>query len=219
MKALELRYVWELPVRLTHWINVIAIIVLSVTGFYIGNPFLSVASTSSYAMGWMRYLHFVFGYIFAISWIVRIIWMFFGNQHARFAAFAPWVSRQGWKNIIGTFCYYTFVKKELPHATGHNALAAMAYSGVFLLFFVQIVTGLTLYGQFSPDGFWAGILGWLLPIFGSQGFRLTHHLIMWLLIGFAIHHVYSAWLMDIKEKSGTMGSIFSGHKFISPDED
>ena len=47
MKALEIRYVWEWPVRLTHWFNVIAIIVLSVTGFYIGNPFVAVPTTYS----------------------------------------------------------------------------------------------------------------------------------------------------------------------------
>ena len=219
MGRLEIRYVWEWPVRLTHWSNFIAIVMLSVTGYYIGDPYVSVPSSSSYVMGWMRFLHFVFGYLFAISWLVRIVWMFFGNKHARFSAFAPWASRAGWKNIIGTFCFYTFLKKKLPHCTGHNALAAMAYSGVFSLFLVQIVTGLALYGQFSPDGLWDNVFGWLLPIVGTQWLRLTHHLVMWLLIGFAIHHVYSAWLMDIKEKSGTMGSIFSGYKFIDPDEE
>ena len=43
---LQTTYVWEWPVRLTHWINVISIVVLSVTGFYIGNPFVSVPATS-----------------------------------------------------------------------------------------------------------------------------------------------------------------------------
>ena len=37
---------------------------------------------------------------------------------------------------------------------------------------------------------------------------------MWFLIAFAIHHVYSAWLMDIKEKGGVMSSIFSGYKAV-----
>jgi len=219
MKALELRYVWEWPVRLTHWFNVISIIVLAVTGFYIGNPFVAVPDTSSFVMGWMRFLHFSFGYLFAISWIVRMVWMFFGNKHARFLAFLPWISSRGWKDIIGTFSYYTFLKKDLPHATGHNALAAMAYSGVFFLFLIQIVTGFALYGQFAPGSTWESLFAPLLVTFGNQSLRLIHHLIMWLLIGFAIHHVYSAWLMDIKEKSGTMGSIFSGYKFINPDEE
>ena len=219
MKALERRYVWEWPVRLTHWFNVIAIIILSVTGYYIGDPFVSVPSTNSYVMGWMRFLHFVFGYIFAISWLVRIIWMFFGNRYARFSAFAPWASKQGWKHIIGTFNYYTFLRQKVPYVVGHNALAAMAYSGVFVLFLIQIVTGFALYGQFQPGSFWDSAFGWLLPIFGNQGLRLTHHIIMWLLIGFAIHHIYSGWLMDIKEKNGVMGSIFGGYKFIDPEEE
>ena len=41
---------------------------------------------------------------------------------------------------------------------------------------------------------------------------------MWLLIGFAIHHVYSAWLMDTVEKNGTISSIFGGYKFIDTKE-
>ena len=91
--------------------------------------------------------------------------------------------------------------------------------GVFALFLLQIVSGLALYGQFSPGGVWDSAFGSLLVLFGNQGLRLAHHLVMWLLIGFAIHHVYSAWLMDIKEKSGTMGSIYSGYKFIDPDDE
>jgi Ni/Fe-hydrogenase 1 B-type cytochrome subunit len=51
-----------------------------------------------------------------------------------------------------------------------------------------------------------------------QGGRLVHHLIMWLLLGFAVHHVYSAWLMDVKEKNGTLSSIFSGYKFVEPED-
>lgn len=219
MSTLEIRYVWEWPVRLTHWINVISILVLSVTGFYIGSPFIAVPNPEAYVMGWMRYLHFVFGYMFAISIVVRILWMFFGNQYARFKAFAPWASAEGWKNMLGTFGYYTFVKRKPPFCVGHNALAVVAYSGVFVLFVVQILSGLALYGQFSPGGFWDSTLGSLLVLFGSQGLRLTHHLIMWLLIGFAIQHVYSSWMMEIKEKNGTMASIFSGYKFIDTDEE
>lgn len=219
MKALEIRYVWEWPVRLTHWFNVVSILVLAVTGFYIGNPFVSVPNTSSFVMGWMRFIHYLFAYVFTISWIARMIWMFFGNRHARFLAFVPWVTKEGWKNIIGTFRYYTFLGKKVPYVVGHNALAAMAYSGIFVLFLLQIVTGFALYGQFQPGGIWDSAFGWLLPIFGNQGLRLTHHIIMWLLIGFAIHHIYSAWLMDTKEKNGTMSSIFSGYKFIDPEEE
>ena len=35
-------YVWQLPVRITHWLIAGSILVLSVTGFYIGTPFVTV---------------------------------------------------------------------------------------------------------------------------------------------------------------------------------
>ena len=121
-------------------------------------------------------------------------------------------------DIRGLICPYTFVKAKPPGVVGHNALAAMAYVGVFGLFALQILSGFALYGQFAPGGFWDTSLGWLFPLISNQGLRLTHHVIMWLLIGFTIHHVYSAWLMEVKEKNGTLASIFGGYKFIDPKE-
>lgn len=215
---LEIRYVWEWPVRITHWVNVISIAVLSFTGYYIGHPFITAPEHAGYVMGWNRFLHFVFAYAFGVSVLVRLVWFFAGNRYASWKAFIPWASATGWRNIIGTFSWYTFLQRKVPHVVGHNALAAMAYSLVFLLFGLQIVSGFALYGQFAPGGMWDSVFGSLLVTFGAQGLRLTHHLVMWLLIGFAIHHVYSAWLMEIKEKNGTMASIFSGYKFIDPKE-
>ena len=215
---LEVRYVWEWPVRITHWVNAISIAVLSFTGYYIGNPFITSPEYAGYVMGWNRLLHFVFAYAFSVSMLVRLIWLFAGNRYASWKAFIPWASARGWRNIIGTFSWYTFLQRKVPYVVGHNALAAMAYSLVFVLFGVQIVSGFALYGQFAPGGLWDSTFGSLLVTFGAQGLRLTHHLVMWLLIGFAIHHVYSAWLMDTVEKNGTISSIFGGYKFIDTKE-
>jgi Ni/Fe-hydrogenase 1 B-type cytochrome subunit len=56
-------------------------------------------------------------------------------------------------------------------------------------------------------------------IVDNQSVRLIHHMIMWLLIAFAIHHVYSAFLVDAEEANGLMSSIFSGWKFICPGDE
>ncbi len=213
---LQRYYVWEWPVRLTHWFNVISLIALSVTGIYIGNPSLSVPQTDSFVMGWMRMVHFGFAYVFTVSVIVRLLWLFLGNQYASWRVFFPWASKEGWRNIIKTFTYYTFIHKETPSVVGHNALAAMAYLGIFVLFVVQILSGFTLYAQYDPNGLWASLTTPFLSLISNQGLRLIHHMVMWLLIGFSIHHVYSGWLMDVKEKNGTIGSIFGGYKFIDP---
>ena len=46
----EIHYVWQWPVRICHWINVIAMVMLSITGIYIGNPFMTAPDSSMYIM-------------------------------------------------------------------------------------------------------------------------------------------------------------------------
>jgi Ni/Fe-hydrogenase 1 B-type cytochrome subunit len=48
--------------------------------------------------------------------------------------------------------------------------------------------------------------------------RLIHHLVMWVILAFMIHHVYSALLVDHWERNGLMSSIFSGYKFVTRGE-
>lgn len=215
---LQIYYVWEWPVRICHWVNVISMVMLSITGFFIGSPFMTAPDTSMYIMGWMRFLHFTFAYIFTVSVAARILWMFIGNHHASWRAFFPWLTASGRKNFIKMFRYYTFTGKKISYEVGHNPVAATAYLGIFALFIFQIVSGFSMYGQFAPGGFWDGILGGLNVLVGNQWLRLLHHGVMWLLIGFIINHVYSGWLMDIKERNGTMSGIFSGYRYIEPED-
>jgi Ni/Fe-hydrogenase 1 B-type cytochrome subunit len=189
------------------------------TGFYIGHPIGTATSTAEYVMGWNRFIHLLFAYVFTLSIISRLVWATIGDKHCRWPVFFPWMTRKGRHNMLKMFRYYTFTSKELPSDyLGHNSLAACAYSGVMILYVIQIATGFSLYSQFAPGGFVNNLFSPLLVTFGAQVLRLVHHLVMWLLIGFAIHHVYSAWLMDVKERNGTVSSIFGGYKFRDSEE-
>ena len=56
-KSLREIYVWELPVRIFHWANAVAIVVLCVTGYLIGNPPAIQHATppeANYWFGWVR---------------------------------------------------------------------------------------------------------------------------------------------------------------------
>jgi len=219
MSNMEIRYVWELPVRVTHWVNAVSVVVLSFTGFYIGHPFFSATgSSAAFTMGWMRFIHFSFAYLFLVSVASRYIWFFLGNHDSSWRMYQPWFTAKGRSNALKFFRYYTFTGRSIPYEVGHNPLACLAYAGIFGLFAVQIVSGFALYGQFAPGGFWDGMLGSVLVGVGAQTLRLVHHGVMWLLIGFFINHVYSAWLMDAKEMNGTMSSIFSGYKYVVPED-
>jgi len=212
---LEIRYVWEWPVRITHWVNALSIVILSLTGVAIGYPFL-VAGDGSYVMGWVRFVHYVAAYALTVSVLARIYWMFAGNHHASWRAFIPWTTAVGRRNFVKMLRYYTFTGKQISYEVGHNPVAAVAYAGVFALFIFQILSGFALYSQYNPGGFIAGLFAPLLHLVGNQWLRLGHHGVMWLLLGFLINHVDSGWLMDVKERNGTMSGIISGYRFIEP---
>lgn len=207
-------YLWELPVRINHWVNVLCIVVLSVTGLYIGSPSTLGTSPASYVMGWVRFIHFTAGYLFAVSVAMRVYWSLVGNRYASWRGFFPFITRQGRRQMVEVFRYYTFLSSRVPETEGHNPLAASAYVAVFFGYLTMLATGFALYAEHAPNGFMHKLFSPLYLMFSSPGLRLTHHLVMWFILCFVINHIYSAWLMDLKEKAGEMSSIFSGSKFI-----
>jgi Ni/Fe-hydrogenase 1 B-type cytochrome subunit len=217
MSKLKIIYVWEVPVRVIHWLNVLAMLTLCVTGIFIGHPLSIGESASAYTMGWVRFTHFTAAYVFAIGLAARVYWSFAGNKYSNWRAFFPFLNKADREKMIATFKYYFFLDRKLPHVVGHNAVASTAYFLAFLLYLGMIVSGFTLYSEHAPGGMMHKLLGWITTIFSNQSLRLIHHSFMWLLIGFVINHVYSCWLMDIKERGGIISSMFSGYKSVEED--
>ena len=207
-------YVWERPVRLAHWCIVLSIAALSVTGLYIGTPFLIVTGPAGqhFTMGWAKVIHFYAAMVFVLAVLARILWMFLGNRYAQWSQFIP-VGRDRWSRLLPTLQFYLFLRREPPPVLGHNPLAGLTYLLVYGLCLTAAATGLALYSA-SASGFMHGF-NFLVPLVGGlQTARWIHHVVMWLLLGFAVHHVYSAVLMSSTEKTATMESIFSGYKFM-----
>jgi Ni/Fe-hydrogenase 1 B-type cytochrome subunit len=213
-------YVWEAPVRITHWLIVFAIAALSVTGLYIGTPFITVPGPAGqrFVMGWAKVLHAYAAYTFIGAVLVRVIWMFTGNKYAHWDKFVP-VHASRRRGLWPTTRFYLFALRKPPGFVGHNPVAGATYTLVFGLYFLAILTGLLLRGAGADVG---SVLRWLdplVPVFGGlQTVRWIHHVVMWLLLGFGVHHVYSGVLMSTIEANATMESIFSGYKFV-PRED
>lgn len=202
-------YIWEVPVRLTHWVNVLAILVLSGTGFYVGDP---IFGGSVSLMAWMRGVHRITAYVLIAGVMLRTYWAFVGNEWASWRALFPYLTADGRRRMARTFLYYTFLRRQPPGGLGHNPLAGIAYSAVVALMIAEILTGLALQ-SLGGDGWRRPLFGWIFSLMSLQGVRLVHHMIMWLLLGFAVHHVYSSVLMDVEEKNGLLTSIFTGYKF------
>lgn len=208
--------VWELPVRITHWTIFLAVIVLSFTGFYIGNPFISTGSDPRFVMGTVRAIHIVAACVMIAAVLARLIWAFTGNRWSRWDQFIP-VGEHRRGTTKQMLRYYLLLRRDPPEEVGHNPLAGITYTVVYLMFLVQIFTGLALLGLDNPGGALSTTFGWVFGIASVPAIRFAHHLIMWLTWGFVVHHIYSAVLMDTQEKNGIISSIFSGRKQVDKD--
>ena len=224
------KYAWEIPVRLTHWVNVLSILAFIATGIYIGNPYMhGIASNAhalnpgagtpfhEYIMGWMRYVHFLAGYAFLCSFVIRIYWAFAGNEFASWRVWFPFTGKR-LADLKGTIKFYLFMSKKPPYAVGHTALAGLAYLVVFSIFAFEIASGFALLSLSSASFLPTLVGGWLLGMMDLQTIRLWHHLMMYAIIAFFFIHIYISWWLDTVEKNGLMGSIFGGYKFVTGKE-
>ena len=145
-------YVWELPVRIYHWLNALALLVLIATGFYIATP-LSIQSqqeaTGKFTMGWVRYVHFAAAYIFFFNFVFRLYWGFVGNKYANWRQFIPF-SKKFFKEMWYVFRMDILMLKGREHMSiGHNAMAGFIYFMTFFAFLIQCLTGFGLYAAMS----------------------------------------------------------------------
>jgi Ni/Fe-hydrogenase 1 B-type cytochrome subunit len=208
-------YVYELPVRITHWLVFFSVVVLAATGFYIGHPFIAVAGRARdhFVMGTIRVIHLYTAMVFALAVLVRIYWMFVGNRYARWDQFIP-VSRARWRNTWETIRFFSYVRRDPMPYPGQTGTAGLAYGAVFLVQLVMIASGLTLYTVYAPPNSVFQVFRFLIPVFGGlQIARLIHHIGMWLLLIFIVLHVYLVVLFSVTERSA-VDSIVSGYKEV-----
>lgn len=107
--------VWDLPLRLFHWMLAIA-----VTGALV---------TVSLGGNWMLW-HERFGLAVLGLLVFRLVWGFIGSTHARFVSFFPTPGR-----LLAHF-------RGRWHGPGHTPLGALSVLAMLALFGFQAVSGL-----------------------------------------------------------------------------
>jgi Ni/Fe-hydrogenase 1 B-type cytochrome subunit len=202
-------YVWQVPVRIAHWLLFGSITSLSVTGIYIADPFLAPAGGG--VMTTIRAIHIVSALVLLVSGAIRTASLLVGNRWARWYAFIP-TNRYQLTELFRQAGFYAFVRREIPKVIGHNQLAAAAYVVLFLLLLVEVITGFALDGLLGTEPM-ASLFWWLRELMGPQALRLVHHLAMWGILAIALFHVYSCVLVDNVEKVGILTSMVNGYKY------
>jgi Ni/Fe-hydrogenase 1 B-type cytochrome subunit len=216
-------YVYEAPVRLWHWLNAAAILLLCVTGYFIGSPppSMQIAEpVEQFVFGYIRFAHFAAGQVLLVAFLGRIYWAMVGNHHARQMFYVPFWRPGYWGEVLFEIRWYLFLAREPKKYVGHNPLAQLA-----MFFFItlgvlwMITTGFALYAEGAQAGSLPDIFfGWMRGIiWNSQTVHTLHHLGMWWIIIFMIIHIYVAIREDIMSRQSIVSTMISGHRTFKDD--
>lgn len=209
-------YVYELPVRIWHWVNALSILVLCITGYLIGAPPPTVSGEASahFLFGDIRFIHFVAAYALMVGFLARVYWAWAGNAVAREIFVPPVYKKSFWNDFFHELRWYALIEKAPRQHEGHNPLALLSMHFLFVWCVVfMMITGMALYGQGTGPDSWQYHLftSWVIPLFGqSQRVHTLHHLGMWVIVCFVIIHIYASVREEIMSRQSIISSMVSG---------
>jgi Ni/Fe-hydrogenase 1 B-type cytochrome subunit len=178
-----------MPFVVTHWINLVAMICLIFSGFYIHYPFFPGA------MGLCRGLHVFCGIVLLLNCIVRVVLAFIlktsptGGTRSVVRDYKTWLPQKNNRHMLGEWIkYYLFFQKDHPLGAKLGVPQKISYLLIPLLIIFMAWTGFTLW---IPTSTW-GICQLLSGAWGLMVVRQVHYFTMFVFIIFMCIHVYLA---------------------------
>ena len=181
--------VWDLPIRLFHWLLVVCI----------AGSFLTINLGDEFIQ-WHAY----FGYSILTLLIFRIIWGFVGSTHARFSSFLPT------KKAI-----FNYLSGSSPRVLGHNPIGAISVFALIFVLCVQVFTGLFVDDEVSFQGPLAKYVSGSISSFFSE-IHEGNQVVIYTLIAI---HIAAIWYYKKFKGENLIKPMISGDKEIDPSEE
>lgn len=179
--------VWDLPVRLGHWLMAGGFVLAWVTGE---------------SEKWRLVHVFAGGTVLAVA-LFRLLWGIVGSKHARFASF-----------VRGPRQALAYLKRLLrfapPHYAGHNPAAGWA---IVLLLFLALASGASgwlTYQELGGEGLeelHEFATGLMLAVVGAH--------LLGVLVGSLAHRENLVWAMITGRKQGRPEEAIVGQRFLA----
>jgi len=214
---------WSAAMRINHWAMAACIVVLIISGFYIGRP-LTIGSGETWQKFFMTevgFVHLLFGFILTALFVWRAYLCFFSRFHADWKDFFAWLD---FKSLYEQLKFYTLLSKDPPpeHAGLYGTIQSVAYGCLLIVIFLIVITGLILYGAVHHAGLASVISTVLNPLAvtlsGLAGVRFFHHVLTWAFVLFICIHFYMALWTDIVLKKNIISSMINGRIFKKANE-
>jgi len=190
VKLMSKQYlIWDLPLRIFHWLFVITI---------------AGAWYTSEQEGEFIEFHMMFGYVAIGLLIFRIFWGVVGPKHARFKQFLPSIS-----TLVN---YVKSVKEKKSYYTpGHNPLGSLMVVLMIILISLQAVSGLFIDDDIFSSGPYYGSIA---PATEKVMSFLHHNVFDIMIISIVLHLLAIAYYWKVK-KENLVSPMITGKKNAS----
>ncbi len=190
-------------VRLTHWVNVVAVVIMAGSGMrifnahpafarpgesFVLNPWEGHAIPAGLTFG--RWLGGARHWHFAMMWVLvanAVLYLGFLFLHGEWRDLVP--RRGDARDAVEMIRFYLFARKDHPRQGKHNALQKSAYFAMPVLGVVIVLSGLAIWKPIT--------LGFLMTLFVDYKWaRFVHFTAMVLLLALALVHVFMVVTVD-----------------------
>jgi len=190
-------------VRVTHWVNFVALTLMIGSGLRIfnaypafhrkGQAFCCYPFEGRAIPAWLTFGGWLAGarnWHFAMMWVLVInacVYIGFIYLHGEWRDLVPRRGdiRDSWQMVK----FYAFIRRDHPHQGKHNALQKSAYFAMPIVGFASVITGLAIWKPVQ--------LAWLTNAMGGYVWaRYWHFLAMLALVVLAFVHVFMVFAVD-----------------------
>ncbi len=179
-----------LPFVFTHWINLVSMLLLIFSGFYIHFPFFPGF------MGIARGLHMFCALVFVANCLARVVLAFIvksapaGGTRKLEPDYKSFLPQKDNRHQLGAWIkYYLFMKKEHPLGGKYGVPQKITYVLIPVLILIMAFTGLCLWAPTANIGPFAAFNELMGSIMIT---RIVHFFLMFVFILFMFLHAYLA---------------------------
>lgn len=164
----------DLLERIAHWVHLVNMILLVLSGMQIHFAAFNVFGSMSNA----RFVHFVDMYLFFFIGVFHV-YQFFAEGKWTTAGPTP----HNMRGLGAVTKYYLFLGDRVEERDKYNPLQIITYFLLFAVSALMAIVGFTLY--------WPVQLSALVNLFGGiMTLRQIHYLLSWVFIAFSLVHIY-----------------------------
>lgn len=229
--------VWDAPTRWFHWINLVLVALLTVSGYFFMYREAFQVDGREAKMA-LKAAHVWIGYAFAVNLAWRIIWAFRGNPIARWRSILP--DRSSLRSM-GAELRDLIARRPVSHLV-RSPISRLSASVMFAVLLLLALTGLVRAGTdlyhpplgpvvaafVAPPGTDPSAITWRTEaqLADPDRFQLVSRLKLvtgvshkygsGVLLGLIVLHIAGVTLSEVRQRSGIVSIMISGHR-VSPE--